>query len=361
MADRQLAPRDITRRTLLTFAAGAAAGLVTSSCSTSPVWLPGSPLKSPAHLKPRVAGLVVAEPSSLPRYRTLDHYLIRCGWDQIETSPNRYDWRPLDSWLDRFPAAFAKFGVSAGGDAPGWLKAATGTVQVTNVRSGENATCCRWWTTRAIDRWAEFQAALASRYDGDQRVLQVTSAEAATVFMEPFIIGGDNSSGRALYEAGCNESTQGAAIVRSTQDMVAAWKTTRVELALHSQWQIPSATGLESSWPKERDLLRLLSAAYGEKLMLTDYGLGAAEAVTNTGTQTLANSTDAYSWMTLRRREGPIGFQLTIGSPHTASTLASAIQGAITMGACYVEHSAYGADSPSVRSLDAALKANARR
>jgi hypothetical protein len=332
-----------------------------SSCTTAPVRLPESPIGPKPGLKPRVAGLVVAEPMALPRYGTLNHYRIQCDWGQIEISPNRYDWRPLDRWLDLYPTAFAKFGISAGGDAPDWLKAATGSIAVKNLRSGVTATCARWWTSQAIERWASFQSALAGRYDGDQRVLQVSSAEAATIFMEPFIIGGDASSGRALYKAGCNESTQGAAIVRSTQDMLEAWKTTRVELALHSQWQIPTATGLTSSWPKERDLLNQLSATYGDQLMLSDYGLGPGEAVTNTGAQTLANSTDEYSWMVLRREQGPIGFQLTLGSHRSQSALEETIRGAISMGACYVEHASYGPDSASVRTLDDALRSNARR
>lgn len=362
MADRDVPPRDLSRRTFLTAAiAAGTAGLMASSCTTSPTRSTGSPGEPNAVLKPRVAGLVVADPAALPRYRTLNHYLIRCGWAQIEISPTRYDWRPLDRWLDRFPTAYAKFGISAGGDAPEWLKAATGAIAVKNLKSGETATCARWWTTQALDRWASFQSALAARYDSDERVLQVSSAEAATIFMEPFIIGGDASSGRALYNAGCNESTQRAAIVRSTEDMLGTWKKTRVELALHSQWQIPSASGLSSSWPRERDLLNKLSAAYGDKLMLSDYGLGPGEAVTNTGAQTLVNATDEYSWMTLRRRQGPIGFQLTLGSHHSQGALDAAIRGAIAMGACYVEHFSYGPDSASVRRLDAALRANARQ
>lgn len=298
-------------------------------------------------LKPRVGGLVVT--SGPAATNGINHILFRLQWSDLEpVAQGVYDWTTATTALNSLPpGAYAKFGVQAGGHSPTWLKSLTGTVSVLNTKDSVTAVCPRWWDSRMQTAWANLQLAMAAQFDADPRLKQVIACEAMTVYMEPFILGGDATSDQNLFTAGLNASVQATAISTMLTNTLNAWTTTRVELPLHTVWEVPQSTGvLNQPWSTLRDFINPFATQYGERLIFTDYGLGPTDTAPSTANMTLATASSEYAWMSLRGNgnQGPVGFQITFGtaSANSTNTLAT-IQNALNMGGCYLEHSSYNA------------------
>jgi hypothetical protein len=118
-------------------------------------------------------------------------------------------------------------------------------------------------------------------------------------------------------DAGLERVVSSATSISTMLDnTLAAWKKTRVELALHSTWEVPKGTGTfinQQNWPVLRDFINPYEQEYGERIMFTDYGLGPTDTVPVTVGATMANATTEYEWMRLRgfSGNGPVGFQIT--------------------------------------------------
>lgn len=320
-------------------------------------------LKSPA-------GLVCVDPAQLRNVTKygVNHYVLEVAWSSVESSRGVYDWSLIDNALTKYGDACMTLRIQAGGTAPAWLKAATGAVSVFNPPSGKTVDVCHWWEALALDSWQHMIAAAGARYDADPRVVLVSADEPMTVFSEPFIMG-DGPSGAALFAAGCNKATHAAAIKRCVADTIAAFPTTRAELAIHSAWQVCTATGLTASWSAGRDLALELCTQWGQRLVISDYGLSETDtAAAHKPTGTISTETDVYAWMMLRSNggdapwAGPTTYQLTIRtSPATQAIYAQAAQNAYDLGAWHVEHSGWGTLGALCPGIDAALKSKAER
>jgi hypothetical protein len=313
-------------------------------------------------LKPRVGGLTVFNPPALTD--GINHQSFRLQWSDVEPTRGTYDWTTVNDALDSLPpGAYAKIGIQAGGHAPQWLRDLTGTVTVLNRKDQKYADCAHWWDTRMLNAWAHMQAACAAKFDADPRLLQVVACEATTVYMEPFIMGGDDASCIALYNAGLENQatgrTQMQAIATQLTAMLNAWKQTRIELPLHGTWEIPSASGsLNQPWPALRDFINFF-ARHGERICFSDYGLGPTDTAQDTTGLTLLTANSQYAWMQLRAAtQGPTGYQITFGQlPHTPANFLATIKNAEDLGGSYLETASFGALTAAQRTAsDAALK-----
>lgn len=308
-------------------------------------------------LKPYHAGLSVFNaPAAIDG---INHLSVRIDWASIEPSltPQAYDWtNTVDAFLGSLlPGQFGKIAVQAGIHAPTWLKNATGTVNVLNVPTGRSGTVPHWWEPVAQDAWDQMMTAMAARYDTHPQLLQVVAAEATSVFSEPFIMGGDTQSGLDLYAAGLENPappgyTQADAITTMLDNTLAAWKHTRVELALHGTWEVPYSGGVHSlPWTTLRDFINPFAITYGERLTFTDYGLGEADPMPPGG-ESLTGATTQYGWMKARaelarggRGAGPCGYQQTLSGALNDPNVDQACKNAEYLKGNYFESAGFNA------------------
>ena len=327
----------------------------------------------PGEFEPKAnkpAGLSTVNPASLNNYAQHgpDLYVLKTPWSTIEPSQGNYNWAFIDNALAAYPTRKMTLRIQAGGDMPGWLKTASGgAIDLYNVSRDMWVNCGRWWTQIAMDSWQAMITAAGNRYDGDPRVVLVSADLPMVVYSEPFILGSHNPSGIALFNAGCNLTTQTHSIKRCVADTCTAFPTTRVELAITSRLQYPVATGVAFSWPLGRQIALDLALAHRHQVIFTDYGLGVDDTLAaHTPTGTLTTESDVYAWMLLRSQAaledggGPVGYQLTPrGQTQPADYVAMATN-ALDLGGWFVETSGWGSmGSADITARDSALKAQA--
>lgn len=314
-------------------------------------------------------GLVVVDPTKLAAVAGygVDQIALKVSWNGLQPTSSTYDWSQIDNALAAYPSARFTLRIQSGENAPGWLKTATGSVSVYNAARQATVSCCHWWETLAMDAWKTMILAAGARYDNNPRIVMVSADAPMVVYSEPYILGSDTQSGIRLFNAGCNQTTHAASITRCVGDTIAAFPTTLVELAIHSDMQAATATGISFSWPNGRALALSLALTYGKQLVFSDYGLGTVDTLAaHTPTGTISTENDSYAWMKIRSSggsaawAGPITFQLTVGKePQTQETYRQAAQNAIDLGGQQCETSGWGLAGSFASGLDSGLKASA--
>ena len=323
---------------------------------------------TPKATKP--SGLVSVNPSSVYNYDQFggDSYVLKVPWSAVEPSQGNYVWNVIDNELAAHPSNWRMtLRIQAGGDTPAWLKTASGGgIDLYNVSRDMWVNTGRWWTPVAMDAWQAMIEAAGARYDDDPRVVLVSADLPMVVYSEPFILGSHNPSGIALYNAGCNLTTQTFCIKRCVGDTCAAFPTTRVELAIHQQLQYPTSTGVAFSWPLGRGIALDLAQQFRHQVVFSDYGLGVDDTYANhTPTGTLATESNIYAWMYLRSQAapedggGPVGYQLTPRGQTTPADYAAMAQNSYDLGGWYCETSGWGSLGADFTTYDSQLKAQA--
>lgn len=317
----------------------------------------------------QTGGLVVVDPSKLAGVapQGVNHIALKVPWSSVEPSRGVYNWGAIDNALSTYSNASFTLRIQSGQYVPSWLIAVTGAVTVLNAARGITVNVCHWWEAQPMDAWRSMIAAAGKRYDAHPRISMVSADQPMVVYSEPFILGSDKQSGIRLYNAGCNQNSHAAAITRCVNDTAAAFPTTHVELAIHSDMQAATATGVVTSWPNGRILALSLATTHGKHLVFSDYGLDQNDtAAAHTPTGTITTETDVYAWMKLRSAggaaawAGPTTYQLTVGkSPQTQETYRQAAQNAIDLGGSQCETAGWGLLGSLAGGLDQALKANA--
>jgi hypothetical protein len=311
-------------------------------------------------IKPRFAGLDVTDPNKISSYNGVVTAALckSLSWGDIETSQGTYAWSKLDAILDGLPnGAYIKVVCDGGNHAPGWVKDYTGTVPVFLNRAGSLGYCAHFWESWYIDRYNEFQTAMAARYDDDERIRAVVAAGVMTENSEPFTLGGVDQSGIDLYNAGLNYTNHKAALDSTLTHMLDVWRRTRVEIALHGAWQTATASGIDRRpWSDIENFVDPFVQQYGTKLITANYGLGPNDGV--------GDGDPMYVYMAARGADS--GYQLTVGDPYTDDTRCTAVVNGIDMGGSFIEHAAFsdGTDLDTgtfwtLEELDTALKRNA--
>lgn len=321
-------------------------------------------------------GLVVVDPTKLANTAQygVDQSVMKASsgvsWAALNPQPGVFNWKPIDDLLAAYPDTRFTLRIQSGETCPAWLAALTGVVEVYNKARGVTVNVCHWWEAVAMDAWREMILAAGVRYDNNPRIVMVSADAPMVVYSEPYILGNDGPSGVRLYNAGLNQTTMLNAIKRCVDDTAEAFPNTLVELAIHENIQIPTATGITSNtWPLARQFTLDLCNTHGRHLCLSDYGLASLDNLAaHTPTGTITTETDVYAWMNLRANggsaawAGPISFQLTVGKePQTQTTYVNSAESAASLGGQMCETAAWGlAGSECVR-LDGLLKTNAAR
>jgi Beta-galactosidase len=289
-------------------------------------------------LKEASSGLVLTSPDALRQYPFINNITIQsAAWADLEPRPGAYDFSPIDRVLAAHPNAKARLRIYAGFRAPRWLDGVAGPcVPIGGGVSGRSGCAPRFWTDAYLDRFGQFMAALAQRYEGNPRVVEVINPACSTVFAEPFIlgIGSDRASAQRLAAAGLNEASHRNCLERSTADMARAFGSTRIVLDGHTKWQLLTSDGRRAdSWEKERDLLNELRGRYGAKLEVEDHGLGPTDSCAPG--QSLASASSWYCWMA--SLPAPKGFQFTL----RGGSMSAAAANGMGMRACFLEFAGF--------------------
>lgn len=320
-------------------------------------------------------GLSTVDGATLDNYDQFgpDLIFLKVPWSSISPNSNpasggSYDWSFIDNALAAYPNARFTLRIQAGATAPGWLKTATGTVDMYNTARKQTANCCLWWTTTAINAWGHMIAAAGARYNSNSRVVIVSSDLAMVVYSEPWILGNDDTSAINAYNLGLNLESHKNSVRLSTQATINAFPDALVELCIHDGMQYATSTGCVTSKSVGRDFAYEMALAHGKHLIMTDYGLGvpdtAAAHVTQTGD--LTTKLDVYDWLKYRTTvaagaaRGPVGFQLTPNGQTTPADYIQMAQNAVDLGGSECETSGWGSmGGTEITRLDNALKANA--
>ena len=310
--------------------------------------------------KPRVAGLSITDTSKLSNYtrQQVSSSLDKADtWAVLEPTQGNYNWTPIYNKLAAIPdGCTIKLSVDGGNYSPQWLKDQTGEVTVMLTRAGTTGTCAKFWTQTYIDAYNAFQTAMAAEFDNDPRIRQVCYTGTMTENSEPFTLGGDDTSGINLYNAGMTWDNEKTSFNTMLSHQLSVWKSTRVELALHTAWQYPTATGIgRGTWTDIENFVDPFVQQNGTHICTANYGLGPAD--------TDPSVDPMYTYMAARKADS--GFQLTVGTPYNADTRMTSVMNGVRMGVAYIEHSTFtdGIDSVTgqmvtMEEATAALQAN---
>jgi hypothetical protein len=328
-----------------------------------------------ARLKQVGSGLYLTSgPAS--RMPFIDHAVIGATWASLETRDQVFNgvaWRRMRQVLRRHPDLKVRFRIMAGRFAPSFVKQLGGPPVSSEEKdcSGEGgiaivqpanqiAACVPYfWTDAALREYRELMLEVARRFDRHPRVLDVVNSACTTNWAEPFIRSGSHRASNArLWAAGLNEATDRHCLERSMRIHDSVFDRTRTSLATHQQWQIVvdpavDADGVRPSWRKERELLERFTERYGAELVIQNNGLGGDEGCPDATPE----ASTLFCWMAGLSVKG---FQLE-GDRKLESdgfTVHDAVQRALELGACFVEHNQFGTDRARARRYDDLLERN---
>lgn len=333
-------------------------------------------------LKPAGAGLYLKDKLPSGRMSFIDHVVVDGDWEEFEPRDQDFTgpgWQRLAEALDD-PRLKVRLRIQAGRGAPSFVKRLGGP-----IRSGDGVDCSAqggvaiakepstsdglakaasqgcvpyFWTAVFLSQYEELMREVSRRYEANPQLLDVVNSACMTLFAEPFIRAGrSRSTNLRLFEAGLNEQTDEACQRRSLEIHDQVFPTTRVSLATHTVWQIVddptlNPDGVTLSWEQERDLLDDLRRLYGVKLVVQNNGLGGDEGCSEAG------GDSNFCW--LAAAAPPKGFQTEGGARLGARgfTVLDAVEEAVGMGACFVEHNRFDEDPDRARYYDRVLKEN---
>jgi len=346
------------------------APIATASASVSPSAPPTSTpaaVASPATptgLKPNPVGLY-ANVGARPR-GGVPGVFVNVPWSALEPADQSFTgpgWSLIASALADPYAQGIKIRVMAGAGTPEWLQQDVGEVSVDTECCGR-ISIAEYWMPEYQVQYQQLMQELARRYDSNPRVLSVSNSACMTANAEPFIKGGD-AAGAELYAAGDNEANERYCFVTSMASQMQAFASTRVDLAGHLVWQIPTATGLERSWTKERDLVNSFLSTYGNKLLFQDNGLANQVCAASVGSSSATPTLASTLWCYMRSISGDgaamtdIGFQRGCGDKVGTCSNALVLPFAVSLGACWFEHANFNdLTDQQVSDFNAQLQAN---
>jgi len=310
-------------------------------------------------LKPNPVGLYMR---GNPARGGVHGIFVNVPWSALESADGSFvgtGWSQIRSALADPRANGVKIRVLAGKYAPGWLKGDVGSVRL-HTRCCGSFTVPEYWTPEFQLQYQELMLELARRYDSNPKLLSVTDSACMTASAEPFIKGGD-TAGAQLYAAGDNKANELYCFQTSIANQMAAFSSTRADLAGHLAWQIPTRTGVDSSWADERNLVSAFLTRYGAKLIFQDNGL-ATQGCTAPAPDPM---TAPNLWCFMKAIGGKgraitsIGFQRGCGNKASICPNALVVRHAIAIGACWFEHANYrDLTSDQVRRFNTRLRSS---
>ncbi|CAN5818188.1 hypothetical protein BH23ACT12_BH23ACT12_18380 [soil metagenome] len=347
----------------------------------------GSPEPEPAsqgNLKEMGRGLYLKETLPPAGMEFIDHVVVTGDWTEFEPRDQDFTgpgWSRLAEMLTN-PEIKVRLRILAGRGAPGFVKAmgvppvsgdgvdcsqeggvaiAKKATSTDGLAKAASSGCVPYfWTAPVLGQYEELMKEVSRRHESNPRLLDVVDSACMTFFAEPFIRAGrSGTTNERLFDAGLNERTDEACHRRSLEIHDEVFPTTRVSLATHTGWQIVSdpdeaRNGVMVSWERQKDLLDDLRRRYGAKLVVQNNGLGGNEGCRR------SDEPDESHFCWLANAEPPKGFQ-TEGDNRLTNrgfTVMDAVEQAVEMGACFVEHNQFGDDAEQAEDYDRRLKEN---
>ncbi|WP_033342638.1 hypothetical protein [Catenuloplanes japonicus] len=135
-------------------------------------------------LKDPVEGLTDRNGPAPTTYQpVVDAYVIRVPWSQLQSAPGTLNTSVIDAALAG--GTSVRLRVTAGVDAPGWLKGANPLPWYAD--GAQIGTIGRFWEPAFDTAYRDLQQRLADVYDDDPRVREVVVSRCTTEFAEPYI------------------------------------------------------------------------------------------------------------------------------------------------------------------------------
>lgn len=196
----------------------------------------------------------ITDPSTLDAYAgAFSGIVVNESWSQLEPEPGVEHWGPLDQSLAALAAWNAahastplgvKLRIFAGRSAPAWVTSQSGTVDLTVHKARDQVTVGKWWTPAFESAWHSFQLALATRYDADPLVRQVSVSSCSSSTGEPFVVSGALISQANLKAAGWSPQAQEQCLSGALADY-SGWKHTPITFAFNP---LPTGQGPDATF-----------------------------------------------------------------------------------------------------------------
>jgi hypothetical protein len=169
-----------------------------------------------------------------------------------------------------------KLRVEAGRNAPTWVKNLAGgpvTMQDISASGGTGPfTVPRFWTTEVMAAYDQLQTKLATKYDGNAAIGQVTLNGPMTQFPEPYLRNAsDPANAKALLSAGFTVAQDTVAHDRNMQAGT-AWTTTPLEVTFNP-YQSVTAAKVFPNVAYTITEMQQFRALYGGRAVLANYSI----------------------------------------------------------------------------------------
>lgn len=338
--------------------------------------IPDSTPSNRARLKRLAEGLYLTSGVST-EMPFIDHLVIGTTWAALERRDQAFDgpaWDRIRRLMRREPDVKVRLRILAGRFAPPFVKqlggpsisseekdcSREGGIAIVQPANGIASCVPYFWTDGVLRQYNELMTEVARRFDAHPRVLDVVNSACMTNWAEPFIrAGNDRATNARLWNAGLSEATDRHCLERSMRIHDRVFDRTRISLATHQQWQIvvdPSgdSDGVTPSWEKERQLLERFMETYGAKLILQNNGLGGDDGCAP------STPTDSSLFCWMAAEVTPAGFQLEGDRKLEGEgfSVYDAVERALALGACFVEHNQFGSDPVTAERYDHRLRKN---
>jgi hypothetical protein len=310
------------------------------------------------HAVKRPASGLISRNGLPPAGYAFSGYTANLLWADLNPAEGSYDFATLDEARALASGHGLQFRarVMAGIHAPGWLKAALGTVTVIDRWDGRSGAPLRWWLPDAATAYRRFMAATAAHVDGEPDVLEVSATLATTIYSEPFQRQTGSAETRAnLLAAGYTVEADRSAIAAMI-DAHVAFLTTRTGIA-HNPFQWVQGDG-SAGRPDVAYTIAMMDRArdtLGARAVLQNNSLDAPDA---------NNANVSAMYDAIRARGGAIAFQTRAPARLTgARQVVALLEYAVSLGAGAVELAPSGWQQwitpAQAAAYDARLKDNA--
>jgi hypothetical protein len=167
-------------------------------------------------------------------------------------------------------------------NAPGWVTTTYGSLEI-DANYNKNPEKCMigtFWDHSSMYSvaWQKFQAALAAKYDSDQRIQEVAVTSCTSFSAEPFFLPYENAQDNTANVLKTTKYKYTAAKYQDCLEQAvpvdyAPWKTTRLEFSFNA------FNGVVLSPPNDvafsARVMRICRQAAGERCILSNHDLGA--------------------------------------------------------------------------------------
>lgn len=178
--------------------------------------------------------------------------VVNVTWTELEPRAGEFNFQPIDQALQNIARYNAKYEahplrailrVETGQMAPDWVKAMNGgPVSILRRSNKSPITVPLFWTVEYRKAWRELQDRLATHYDANALVAQISNTSCAHESDEPYVNPVDSTSIIALFHAGYTNRKYRECLMASIHDYD-AWRMTRVDFTQNPFENIVVDTG----------------------------------------------------------------------------------------------------------------------